>query len=123
MWGQLIYDTELMDNISEKFRDGADKIDSAIAYFNGVSASFPVYYEGQVSDEIYDSFADTMVNHLKLLKQCYECMDTYVEDTKNEMVAADQSRANSIWGGGPHSGGGGSHSGGAHSGGGGGHSF
>lgn len=104
--GKRIYDTELMDSISGKFKDGAGKIDSAIAYFNGVSASFPVYYEGLVSDEIYDSFASTMVKHLKLLKQCYECMETYVEDTKNEMVAADQN-SSSFFGRGSHSGGGG----------------
>lgn len=106
----MVYDSELMDDISSKFAEGAETMEDVITSFNGVISSFPSYYEGQVSDEIFDSFSSTLLNHFDLLKRCYENMGQYVTDAKDEFLAADEDRSRHISGSGNIHGGGGGHS-------------
>lgn len=114
------YDSTLLTNISNKYKDGADKMEDIIDEFGQFKSSFESYYDGLVKDNIYDSIASTLENHMKELKMCYENMQDYVSNTLTEMTAADKSLSNDFASSGVHSSGGGSHSGGHHGGGGGG---
>ena len=98
--GKTIYDSELMDNISEKFGEGADTMEEALTAFSDLNNSFPTYYDGQVNKEIFDSFYSTLENHLKLLKLCYENMGKYVTDAKETFIEADRKNSERISGGG-----------------------
>ena len=104
----MVYDSELMDDISGKFSEGASTMADVMTTFSGIVSAFPSYYEGQVSEEIFDSFSSTLTSHFEVLKRCYESMEQYVTNAKEEFIAADSANANSINSG--HSGGGGGHS-------------
>lgn len=101
------YDVTLLENIEAKFKEGADKIDDILAEYKSFVSTFPQYYDGQANDEIFDSLSSTMDSHIQLLKLCYENMEKYVANTREEIVAADEAIGNSISGNGAGGGGGG----------------
>ncbi len=100
MGKKVKYDSDLMDDISEKYNEGFEKMEDVITDFSELNTSFVTYYDGQTNKEIFDSLYSTLMNHFELLKLCYENMEKYVIDAKNTLIEADKNRSSIISGGG-----------------------
>lgn len=89
MSDKIIYDQDLMDQISAKYKEGFNIVEELIENFNLFKESFIEYYDGQSNDEIFATLSETLSKHLEILKLCYSNMSEYVFISKKLMMALD----------------------------------
>jgi len=87
--GKLIYNTELMDSITENYNQCVARLDETILLLAETHTKLNDNYEGQAKQEIAVAVFSKITEHLELLKDCCNSAGAYVAYTKNSMLELD----------------------------------
>jgi uncharacterized protein YukE len=87
---KLVYDSELMNSISENYKDCITELENTIDNLKNSKSFFENNYNGQGSDIAKDTFKK-IKEHTELLLECCNCASNYIEYSKEEMMKCDKS--------------------------------
>ena len=90
---EIVYNEELMDNISCQYKKAASIVEDSISGLDSFEAQLNDMYKGQASDEILPALVSKIREHLELLELCYKSAETYVSTSKETMLQLDKWKA------------------------------
>jgi phage-related protein len=88
---------ETLEELSQKFTDGAGVIDNIMKEVNNLDKLFTNYYVGFASEIIVELYGKVN-EHLDILKSCYMNTADYVTDVKEELQETDEKISSQIQG-------------------------
>lgn len=86
----ISYDTILMTNIEGKYKECSEEMQEIIDSLESMKASVASNYKGH-GKELHDDVCNKIIEHLSLLKMCFESTEKYVKQAKEDMSEADAS--------------------------------
>ncbi len=89
MMGNLEYDDNHMDEITNQYNQAVAVIDDMIEYMNNMLNLMSTTYEGQAENELIPETFSKIIQHLELLKLCYYNTGIFVTNTKNTLAYMD----------------------------------
>ncbi|MCL2136147.1 MAG: hypothetical protein FWH40_01275 [Coriobacteriia bacterium] len=87
--GKLVYNPELMEEISKSYEACAAYTQDLIDNMTETDALLVKEFRGHASEIAKEAFSKT-IEHLELLKKCFEQSGIYVDFTLATMIEADR---------------------------------
>lgn len=87
--GNLEYDDNHMDEITNQYNQAVTVIDDMIGYMNNMLSLMSTMYEGQAENELIPEAFSKIIQHLELLKLCYYNTGVFVTNTKTTLAYLD----------------------------------